>query len=164
MAETPQHIASNYPLPVYNYRVSILSRDEKAGAEAPFVSFSKVSGLAIDYEKVEYRHGASYKEGAIILPGIQSTFQITLEKGLVQKGSFLYDWIHPDSQKGAVAPTRKDLLISLCKPDGDAVVSWQVFGALPFKLAAPNFDANTSEVALESLELAAPKMVVEYHE
>ncbi len=163
MAIGAENIALKYPLPVYSYQVSILG-DTAAGSEAPFVSFSRVSGLVIDYEKTEYRHGASYKEGTIILPGIRQTFQITLEKGLMKKGSFLYDWIHPVSQKGVVAPVKRDLLISLYGTDQQAVVSWQVFGALPLKFSSPDFDASSSEVALETLELVAPGMVVEYHE
>ena len=52
MAESKSDQA--YPLAAYNYRVTV------AGTT---MSFSEVSGLAVEYEKVTYRHGLSFREG-----------------------------------------------------------------------------------------------------
>lgn len=166
MEVTPAFIKERYPLPAYNYKVIILTgmdvRDESKG-EAPTVSFSQVTGLSIDYEKVEYRHGRSFQEGVIILPGIQQSFQITLTKGVVKNKRFLYDWMYNGSDKGAFQPVKRNILIDLCDEKGAAVIRWIVQGALPIKLAAPTFDANTNEVAIESLELSARKLMVDYN-
>lgn len=166
MALSPEDIRKRYPLPAYNYRVTVLAgtdgRDEvEKGAYS--ISFASVSGLTASYDKVEYRHGFSFREGPTILAGIQQTYEIRLAKGLVKNGSFLYNWIHHGSEKGVFLPVKRDILIDLCDEEGLPVIRWKVFGALPLKLNAPEFDAKSSEAAIESLELTARKMVVEYN-
>ena len=45
MAQDKAYIAANYPLPAYNYRVTI---------DGIVVSFAEVSGLSVEYEPVTY--------------------------------------------------------------------------------------------------------------
>ena len=54
MALSPEEIKQRYPLPVYNFRVTI-------GED--LVSFSEVSGLVMEYETITYQHGLSFMEG-----------------------------------------------------------------------------------------------------
>ena len=50
---------------------------------------------------------------------------------------------------------REDITIELLGEDGQTVkASWQVRQAWPCKYTAPDFNANSSELAIESLELA----------
>ena len=44
---------------------------------------------------------------------------------------------------------------------GNAVVSWKVLNAFPTKLDAPSFDANSNDVAVESMELMADRVTIE---
>lgn len=155
-----------YPLPVYNYRVSILSGqsiDDALGSTISVLSFSKVSGLSVDYEKVEFRHGTSFKEGVIVLPGIQQSFQLTLSRGVAKDKNFLYDWISNIGAGGDKMPVKRDLIIDLCNEFGEAIVRWFVQGALPVKLSAPEFDANSNEIAIETLEMVARQLSVEHN-
>lgn len=165
MSTSVSDIIKRFPLPVYNYRVSIqtgIDERDKQAADLNSVSFSEVSGLSIDYDKVEYRDGMSFVEGATILSGVMQTLQVTLSKGIVKSGDFLYNWISHSSEKGVLLPVKRNIIIDLCDENGIAVVRWKVYNALPSKLSAPKFEADTNEIAIESLELTANRMVVEF--
>lgn len=151
MATNKDFIKNNYPLPVYNYRVSIEDTD---------IAFSEVSGLAVQYEPITYKHGLSWKEGEEIMPGMKQSIRITLKRGLVKKGNVLNDWIETVKQNKA---KKKNLLIRLCNEGGEPVISWQVMSAVPLKLTIPTFDANSNDVAIESLEVMAVDITVTFH-
>jgi phage tail-like protein len=146
-------IKASYPLPVYNYRVTVGKLT---------IGFSEVSGLNVDYEPVTYKHGLSFAMGVKIIPGMRQPVKLTMKKGVVKGNDFLAGWL-----QGAYANpfknAKEDILIDLCDESGQAVVRWKVQGALPVKLDAPGFDANSNEVAVETLELVAHDIQVDYH-
>ena len=151
MATSVKDIKDKYPIPVFYYRVTI------AGEDA--IAFSEVSGLSIEYETITYRDGMSYRDGAKYMPGLNSPINITLQKGIVKKDSFLFDWI---STVRLNTVEKRDVRIDLLDETGTAVVSWTVTDAFPKKLDAPSFNATSNEVAIESLELMASTLKVEY--
>lgn len=157
MALSKTDIKSSYPLPVYNYRVAISDGDE-----APAISFTEVSGLSMEYEPVTYRHGFSFAMGASIIPGMQQPIRLTFRKGIVMGNSFMLDWIYKSHHQPFFEKDKRDVLIDLCDEAGNPVVQWRVQRAMPVKLDAPGFDANSSEVAIESMELVAHGLTVEY--
>jgi len=53
--------------------------------------------------------------------------------------------------------------ISLCDETGTPLVSWKIGIAVPVKLQAPTFDANSNDVAIESLEIMASKISIVHH-
>ena len=64
-----------YPLPAYNYRVQV---DETV------MSFSDVSGISADFDKVTYRTGLSTWEGeAITTFNFGSFISVTLKRGVI---------------------------------------------------------------------------------
>jgi len=134
-----------YPLPVFNYRVQV-------GAEV--LSFSEVSGLSLAYEKVVYKHGLSYAMGPNIMRTEPNLVSLSLRRGIAPKRSDLWNWLRE--------PDTRDLTIDLCDATGAAIVRWKVDKALPLKLTAPVFSATSSEVAIESLDLIAPGLTIEY--
>jgi len=136
-----------YPLAAYNFRVTV------AGTA---MSFTEVSGLAIEYEKVTYKHGLSFWEGESIKSYRYDKYvPVTLKKGIVKGGKQLYDWIK--------AMDTRNLDISLCDETGIPVVTWHIGKALPLKLEAPSFQANTNEVAIETFELVAARISIAHH-
>ena len=136
-----------YPLAAYNYRVTI-------GGTA--VSFTEVSGLTIEYEKVTYKHGLSFWEGESIKSYRYDKYvPVTLKKGIIKGGKQLYDWM--------TAMDTRNLDISLCDENGIPVVTWHIGKAVPLKLAAPSFQANTNEVAIETFELMAARITIAYN-
>lgn len=151
MATTPDEIKTSYPLPVFFYRVTIGDDDSHA--------FSEVSGLSIEYETITYRDGLSYKEGAKYMPGLDAAVNLTLKKGIVRADSYLLNWINTIKLNTV---EKRDLKIDLLDEAGEAVVSWTALNAFPKKLEAPSFNATSNEVAIESLELMANSLKVDY--
>lgn len=151
MAQTPQQIKDSFPLPAYNYRVRLGS---------DYYAFSQVSGLNLRYDTVTYRHGLSWLEGATHMPGIQQPVNVTLERGVVRQGSVLLDWIN-SVNLGSV--DREDVIVDLCDEEGVPTVSWTIFNAFPTQLDAPEFNANSNEVAIERLQLTGNDLSIEFH-
>ncbi len=155
MALTKENIQSDYPLPVYNYRVEI---------NGDAVAFSEVSGLTISYESTVYKEspiaGGSPGPRTLIMPSQRTPPTITLKKGLVRKTSMkhLYDWIRT-VQINQIE--KKDIYVRLCDEKGDAVITWKVANAFPVKLDAPTFDAKSNDVAIQSMELKADFITIE---
>lgn len=167
MALTKTEIKSAYPLPAYNYRVTILEETSSS-----VISFSEVSGLAMEYEPIIYKHGfssimgytpnASAALGPMIIPGMPEPIRITLRRGIVKSKRFLYDWIDSTYNDPFYEKNKRDILIDLCDEAGMAVVRWKLQEALPLKLEAPDFRADANEVAIESMELVAQSLRVQY--
>ncbi len=155
MATSKDEIKTTYPLPVYNYKVEI--------ADA-FVAFSEVSGLDISYETATYKE--SPVESGVPGPRVMrmpmqpNPATVTLKKGLVTGVSVpaLFSWINATQ---AHLNDKKDIYVRLCDEKGDAVVSWKVLNAFPTKLEAPKFTADSNDVAVESMELMADRILVE---
>ena len=146
-------IKASYPLPVYNYRVTV---------ESSTMGFSEVTGLNVEYEAVTYKHGLSFLTGAKIIPGMRQPIRLTLKKGIIKGDDFLAGWIR-DAYNNPLVTAKKDILIDLCDEAGTPVVRWKVMGALPVKLTAPTFDAKSNEIAIQTLELVAHDIQVDYH-
>jgi phage tail-like protein len=154
MATSTTDIKALYPLPVYNYKVEV---------DGQAIAFSEVSGLSIAYEVTTYKQSPteSGKVGPTILhmPSQPTATNITLKKGLVRGGSIgaLYSWI---STIRINQIKKKDIYIRLMDETGKAVISWKVVNAFPTKLDAPSFDANSNDVAVESMELRADDIII----
>jgi phage tail-like protein len=157
MAQDKNEIKSTYPLPVYNYRVTVLKDGDPL-----VVSFAEVSGLNIEYEPITYKHGLSFVMGSRIMPGMRQPLRLTLKRGIVQKNDYLHTWINSVYTDPFFSSAKRDILIDLCDEVGEPVLRWTVQGALPVKFEAPTFDANSNEVAIETLELVAHGLQVNY--
>lgn len=152
MATTAEDIKTTYPLPVYHFSVQIDGMDA--------VQFSEVSGLAMERQLITYKDGLSATKGNHYMPGQTGDTKLTLKRGIVKGGSDLYNWM---ASIQVTAVNKKSVTISLMNDEGDKpVVSWKVTNAFPLKLDAPSFNATSNEVAVESLDLAAQSVTVEY--
>ena len=158
MADDRNHIRSTYPLPAYNYRVTILK-----DGESLVLSFAEVSGLSLQYEPVTYKHGLSFVMGNKIIPGMRQPTNLSMKRGVVKSHDFLQSWIYNTYSDPYFASAKRDILIDLCDETGKPVIRWKVQGALPIKLDAPTFDANTNEVAIETMEFIAHGLQVDYN-
>lgn len=151
MATTPQDIKDTYPIPVFYYRVTIDGDDANA--------FSEVSGLSMEYDTITYRDGMSPHDGVKYMPGLNKEVNLTLKKGIVRQNSYLLTWIGTIKLNTVV---KRDVRIDLLDESGKAVVSWTAVDAFPKKLDAPSFNATSNDVAIESLDLMATSLKVEY--
>ena len=155
MAVSIESIKTDYPLPVYNYRVEI-------GGEA--VAFSEVSGLSIAYETTTYLASPTTRGAPgpdmMIMPAQPIAPTITLRRGIVRKTSIkhLYAWLRT-VQINQIE--KKDVFVRLCDEKGEAIVSWKLGNAFPVKLDAPTFDAKSNDAAIESMELKADSITLQ---
>lgn len=155
MAQAKRQIKATYPLPVYNYRVSV--GDLTLG-------FSEIAGLQVEYEPVTYKHGLSFLMGVKLIPGMAQPIKVTMKRGMSRGGNghFLVDWFQ-DAYANPYKSAKKDIFIDLCDEAGVSTVRWTVRLALPTKLEAPAFDANSNDVAIETLEVIAHELQVDFN-
>jgi phage tail-like protein len=111
--------------------------------------FSEVSGLEAEVEVVEYREGSdpmtTHKA-----PGLQKYANITLKRGITGDLT-LWQWMQ--SVLGG-NPDRRNLSIVLLNEQRQAVARWNLVRAWPTKYIAPALNSATSDVSLETLEIA----------
>ena len=130
-----------YPHGRFRYKVEIDGLD--AGG------FSEVTGFDASIDVIEYREG-DMVQTPMKLPGLKKYGNITLRQGLADS-MVLYEWIVA-GVNGAV--DRKTITITLLDEEEAPAASWQVINAWPMRYTAPDFNTTSSEVAIESLEIA----------
>ncbi len=130
-----------YPYKKYNYKV-LLDNTEEAG-------FSEVSAPDITSDPVEYREGNMAGRTPGKQPGLMKYSNVTLKRGTTESQVFVA-WMK-EIQDGKA--TRKTVVITLMDDEMNEVASWQLEKAWPTKYTAPDFNATSNEVAIESLEL-----------
>jgi len=155
MAVSTADIRQSYPLPAYNFRVEI-------GPDA--IAFAEVSGLSMGFEVTTYKE-SPVESGApgprvVHMPSQATAPTITLKKGVVRGASVaaLYRWFASTALNQV---EKKDVFVRLCDEAGAPVVTWKVVNAFPSKLDGPSFDAKSTDVAIETMELRADRVTVE---
>ena len=129
------------PYAKFRYKVEI------DGLEAG--GFSEASGFDASIDVIEYREG-DMVQTPMKLPGLKKYGNITLKQG-VADSMVMYEWMIAGVE-GEVE--RKTITITILDETETATASWQVINAWPAKHTAPDFNALTSEVAIESIEIA----------
>lgn len=130
-----------YPYKKFNYKV-LINNTEEAG-------FSEVSAPDISSDPVEYREGNMAGMTPGKQPGILKYSNVTLKRGTTDSQVFV-NWMK-GVQEGKVE--RKTVVITLMDDAMNDVASWQLEKAWPTKYTAPDVNATSNEVAIESLEL-----------
>ena len=136
-----------YPFKKYNYKVMLDT--EEAG-------FSEVSSPDISSDPIEYREGNMAGRTTGKQPGIMKYSNVTLKHGTTDSLAFV-EWMK-SVQNGQ--PIRKTVVISLLNDAMTTeVASWQLEKAWPTKYTAPDFNATSNEIAIETLELVTEGVV-----
>src|SRR5213595_1043589 len=76
-------MAQEYPLPRYHFQV------DWGGSK---ISFTEVTGLVMEREKIEYRHSDSKDFNRIAMPGLVKNNNITLKRGKFESDFELNVW------------------------------------------------------------------------
>lgn len=141
-------MAGDYPLPKFHFQV------EWGGAK---IGFTEVSGLDVETEVIEYRHGASAEYFKTKQPGMQKFSNITMKRGTFQSDNEYYDWWKQTYffQEGNSTGSkfRRDITISLLNESHEPIVVWKVKNAWPIKIQSTDLKADGNEIAIESMEL-----------
>jgi phage tail-like protein len=135
-------MANGDPYVGYNFRVEIEGIIEAA--------FRDVSGIESSIDVTEHREGGAPTPRKF--PGLVKYTNITLRHGLTADRR-LYDW-HRAWATGDAAAQRHDGSIVLQGRDGQEVVRWNFRNAWPSRWMGPTLNAESSDLAIEELELA----------
>ena len=119
-------------------------------------SFQDVSGLSFEIETETFAEGGEnrfeYK-----LPKRIKYPNLVLKRGLLTN-SALIKWMEGSAStffNVAVYDFKpSDVLISLLNESGDPLAVWHVIQAYPIKWNVSNFNANSNELAIETIEFA----------
>ena len=118
--------------------------------------FSEVGGLTTETDVVEYRTG-SRDITVAKLPGLKKFTAISLKRGFTASAE-LWAWRKSvlDGQT-----TRHSGTVVLLNEARQPAIKWTFREAWPSKWEGPTFNAKTSEVAIEHLELACEGLEME---
>jgi phage tail-like protein len=111
--------------------------------------FSELSGLQAETEVEEIREGG-VNDHVHKLPKITKYPNLTLKRGITDS-DVLWKW-HRDVVNGKIE--RKCGFIILMDMEGNEKLRWQFIDAYPVKWIGPDLKADSSAVAVETLELA----------
>lgn len=110
--------------------------------------FTRIKGISREVRHESYREGGVNEYEHKLITQV-SYPALVVERGLALED--LWDWALATSQ-GQVQ--RKTVRIILQDETGEKKWGWLVEHALPVKWSASDLDANSSQVVIESLELA----------
>lgn len=147
------------PLPSFNFYISLIDVSSVGSALISGLSgfvlggFSECTGLDASLEITEYKEGG-VNDRVHKFPTRSVFSNITLKRG-VGFGEDLWLW-HEEFLKGE--GTRRNGLIVLANELRIPIKIWSFEKALPLKWSGPALNASSSEVAIESIEIAHEKL------
>jgi phage tail-like protein len=136
-------MAQEYPLPRFHFQI------DWGGAK---ISFTEVTGLVMEREKIEYRHSDSKDFNKIAMPGLIKNSNITLKRGKFEKDFDFNAWM--DEIANERVNSRRDVTIRLLNEKHEPVAAWTAARCFPVKVSAPELKSDANEAAIESLEIA----------
>lgn len=132
-----------YPIPRFHFQV------DWGGSR---MSFSEVTGLVMEREKIEYRHSDSKDLNRIAMPGLIKNNNITLKEGKFEHETEKNLWF--DTVTNDRVNQRRDVTIRLLNEKHEPVAAWTATRCFPVKITAPDLKSDANEVAIETLEIA----------
>lgn len=137
-----QQSASVWPLPKFHFEV-------RWGTAV--LSFQEVSGLDVEAQPIEYRHGDSAVFSTLKMPGLRKFGNVTLKKGSMRSDNQFWDWFN-QIKKNTIQ--RVPVTISLLDEQGKPTMVWTLSKAWPTKITGTDLKAEGNEVAIETIEIA----------
>ena len=131
-----------WPLPKFHFQVKW---------DSEVLSFQEVSGLDIEAQPIEYRHGDSPEFSTIKMPGIKKSGNVTMKKGVFKSDNKFWDWFNQIKMNTI---KRIPVTISLLDEAGAPTMVWTMANAWPTEIQATDMKSDGNEVAVESIEVA----------
>ena len=128
-----------WPLPKFYFLVEI----GKLSA-----NFQEVSGLEVEAQVIEYRHGNSPEFSTIKMPGIKKFGDITMKKGVFKRDNMFLDWFNMIKMNTI---KRQPVIIKLLDEGGNPTMTWTLKNAWPSKITGTDLKSDGNEVAVETL-------------
>jgi phage tail-like protein len=136
-------MAQEYPVPRFHFQV------DWGGAK---ISFTEVTGLVMEREKIEYRHSDSKDFNKISMPGMVKNNNITLKRGKFESDFDFNTWLEEIANERV--DKRRDVTIRLLNEKHNPVAAWTAIRCFPVKITASDLKSDANEIAVESIELA----------
>lgn len=131
-----------WPLPKFHFQVKW---------DSAIMSFQEVSGLDIEAQPIEYRHGDSPQFSTIKMPGIKKSGNVTMKKGIFKSDNKFWDWFNQIKMNTI---KRLPVTISLLDEAGAPTMVWTLANAWPTKITGTDLKSDGNEVAVETIEIA----------
>lgn len=153
----------SYPLTKMNFLVTVVG---VAGTAA----FSEVTGVEATVDVIEFRQGNANSLAPVKIPGLVKHGNVTLKMGYTLDSAFK-TWIQECVSEVRGEIPRNNVQIEMIDINGGAPQTlvtasspenrvWLLTNAWVTKYNAPDLDAKTSDVAIESVELAYEELVI----
>lgn len=133
---------TNWPMPKFYFQV------EWDGIRA---QFQEVSGMDVESQTIEYRHGDSPAFSTIKMPGIRKYGNVTMKKGIFHADDKIWAWINASKMNTI---RRMTVTVRLLDEVGAVSMSWTLTNAWPVKISGVDMKAEGNEFAVESIEFA----------
>jgi phage tail-like protein len=128
--------------PVVKFRFSVKIKDAVVGW------FTDCSGLTVERETLPQSEGG-VNDYVHQLPGRVKQTKVTLKRGLADNA--LWDWFEKGLYDGKVE--RNNVTIILYNSDLSKKKQWDLENAYPVKWTGPDFQSESNQAAVESLEI-----------
>jgi len=117
-------------------------------------SFEEVSGLDVEAQPIEYRHGDSKVFSTIKMPGLKKVGNVTFKKGIAKN-----DFTALLAKVKANTIKRETIIIKLMDENGEPAMTWTLTNAFITKSVLSNDKSviDTIEVAHEGLKISDGK-------
>lgn len=130
-----------WPLPKFYFQVKW---------DTEVMSFQEVSGLDVEAQPIEYRHGDNPAFSTIKMPGLKQYSNITMKKGVFKSDNKFWDWFNQIKMNTI---KRVPVTISLLDEAGAPTMVWTLENAWPTKITSTDMNAEGNEVAVEEIEI-----------
>lgn len=152
-----------YPLTKMNFLVTV---DGVTGTAA----FSEVTGVESSVDVIEFRQGNANSLAPVKIPGLVKHGNVTLKMGYTLDSAFK-TWIQECVSEVRGEMPRNNVQIEMIDINGGSPQTlatttvtgsrvWILTNAWVAKYNAPDLDAKTSDVAIESVEIAYEELII----
>ena len=122
------------------------------------MSFQEVTGLDVEAQPIEYRHGDSKEFAPIKMPGIKKVGNVTMKKGIFKSDNKFWDWFEQIKMNTI---KRVPVTISLLDETNAPTMVWNLTNAFPTKITGTDLKSDGNEVAIETIEIAHEGLTIE---
>ncbi|MHA7129191.1 phage tail protein [Algoriphagus namhaensis] len=139
-----------WPLPKFYFTVDW-------GSSITNMPFQEVSGLEVETQPIEYRHGNSPVFSTINMPGLVKNGKVTMKKGVFVKDNQFFDWYNKIKMNTI---ERQTVVIKLLDESGAPTMTWTLNNAWPTKITSTDLKSEGNEVAIETIEISHEGLVI----
>ena len=131
-----------WPIPMFCFEVKW---------DGAVMHFQEVSGLELEDQTIEYRHGDSPQFSTIKMPGLKKFCDITMKKGVFKSDHEFRDRFNEHKMNTI---KRKPVTIRLLDEAGAPTMVWTLANAFPNKISDTDLKAQGNEVAVETIVIS----------